>query len=106
LHVVDRDRTPTRLRPPVGPRGQRRPRPRAGRLALDARAPVDAGAPVRARSLLGDLGRLLSVVALVGDEVREDDLLDVAELGVHGRERLQRGDALLLGLADADEDAG
>ena len=38
------------------------------------------------------------------DEVLEDDLLEVAVLGVHGGQRLQRGDALVLGLADPDED--
>ena len=64
--------------------------------------------PVRqyyARGLLGDLRRLLAVVALVGHEVLQDHLLDVPVLGVHRRERLQRFDPLLLALADADEDA-
>ena len=52
-----------------------------------------------------DLRRLAAVVALVGHEVLEDHLLDVPVLGVHLGERLERRDALLLGLADADEDA-
>ena len=38
------------------------------------------------------------------DEVLQDHLLQVAVLGVHGGERLERRDALVLGLADADED--
>ena len=81
LHVVERDR--------------RRP------LREVALRPVaDPGAPVLLRRLLGDLGRLLPVVALVRDEVLEDDLLDVVEPG----ERLERRDPLLLGLADPDED--
>jgi hypothetical protein len=41
----------------------------------------------------------------VRDEVLEDDLLQVPVLGVHRGERLERGDPVLLGLADADEDA-
>ena len=49
--------------------------------------------------------RLLPVVALVGHEVLQDHLLDVPVLGVHRGERLERFHALLLGLADADEDA-
>ena len=61
------------------------------------RAPVgDAGPPVLARGGVGDLRGLLPVVALVGDEVLQDHLLDVAVLGVRGRERLERFDALLL----------
>ena len=74
----------------------------AGRSSC--RALAEAGAPVLLRGRLGDLGGLLPVVALVRDEVLEDHLLQVAVLGVHGGERLERGDALVLGLADADED--
>ena len=85
LHVLDPDR-----RRPRGP--------------VELRALAEAGAPVLLRGRLGDLGGLLPVVALVRDEVLEDDLLQVAVLGVHGGERLERGDALVLGLADADED--
>ena len=48
--------------------------------------------------------RLLAVVALVGDEVLQDHLLDVPVLGVDRSERFERFDALLLALADADED--
>jgi hypothetical protein len=40
----------------------------------------------------------------VRDEVLEDHLLDVAELAVQRGERLQRGDPLLLGLADSHQD--
>jgi hypothetical protein len=36
-----------------------------------------------------------AVVALVRDEVLEDDLLEVAVLGVHGGQRLERADPLL-----------
>ena len=71
----------------------------------EGRAVGDAGAPVLARGVLRDLGWLLPVVALVGNEVLEDHLLDVPVALVQRRDRLQRGDALLLGLADADEDA-
>ena len=39
---------------------------------------AEPGAPVLLRRRLGDLGRLLPVVALVRDEVLEDDLLQVA----------------------------
>ena len=64
------------------------------------------GVAVRLRPLraVGDLGRLGAVVALVRDEVLEDDLLQVAVLGVHLGERLERGDALLDRLADPDQD--
>ena len=48
---------------------------------------------------------LLAVVAAVRHEVLEDHLLQVAVLGVDGGERLERRHALVLGLADADEDA-
>ncbi len=64
--------------------------------------------PVRqysARGRVGDLGRLAAVVALVRHEVLQDDLLDVAVLGVQRGEGLQRLEALLLGLADPDEDS-
>ena len=62
---------------------------------------MQPGAPVLLGGLGGDLGRLLAVVAPVRDEVLEDDLLEVVEPG----ERLERGHAVVLGLADADEDA-
>ncbi|HEX7291167.1 MAG TPA: 7,8-didemethyl-8-hydroxy-5-deazariboflavin synthase subunit CofG, partial [Conexibacter sp.] len=45
------------------------------------------------------------MVRLVRDEVLQDHLLQVAVLRVHRGERLERGHALLRGLADADEDA-
>jgi hypothetical protein len=41
----------------------------------------------------------------VGNEVLEDQLLNVAVLGVHVGERLQRGHPLLLGFPDPDEDS-
>ena len=52
----------------------------------------------------GDLRRLAPVVALVGDEVLEDHLLQVAVACVDLGQRGQRGHALLLGLADPDQD--
>ena len=61
--------------------------------------------PAAPRRLVGDLRHLLPVVARVGDEVLQDHLLEVAVPGVRLGERLQRGDTLLLALADADEDA-
>ncbi len=50
---------------------------------------LNPGPPVRAGGRVGDLRRLLPVVALVGHEVLEDHLLDVTVLGVQRRERLQ-----------------
>ncbi len=88
LHVLDLHRT--------GPLGQRQAR--AGRSATPVRQYSPGG-------LVGDLGGLLAVVALVGHEVLEDHLLDVPVLGVHRGERLERLHALRLGLADADENA-
>ncbi len=52
-------------------------------------------APVLARGRVRDLRGLFSVVALVGHEVLQDHLLEVAVLGVRRRERLERFDALL-----------
>ncbi len=66
---------------------------------------VDPGAPILARGLIGDLGGLFTVVALVGNKILQDHLLYVAVLGVRGRERFEGFDPLLLGLADPDEDA-
>jgi hypothetical protein len=63
-----------------------------------------AGAPVLTRRRVGDLRRLLAVVALVRHEVLQDHLLDVPVLGVHSSERFQRFEALLLGLADPHQD--
>ncbi len=87
LHVLDPDRT--------SPVRQRQLRPSVG----------DAGAPVVAGGGVGDLGGLLPVVALVGNEVLEDHLLDVPVAGVQLGDRGERVHPLLLGLADADEDA-
>ena len=61
---------------------------------------VQAGAPERVRRLGGDVGRLLAVVAPVRHEVLQDHLLQVVE----ARQRLERRHAVLLGLADADQD--
>src|SRR2546430_1640517 len=90
-------------------RSSRRPLPRRGmklqyRVLITSRTPW-AIQPVLARGGVGDLGGLAAVVALVGDEVLEDDLLEMAVLGVHLGQRLERRHALLRGLADADEDA-
>ena len=67
-----------------------------GRLAV-IRPPV-------ARSLIGDVRHLAAVVLRVRNEVLEDDLLEVAVALVGPRQRFERFDALVLGLADADED--
>ena len=81
LEVVERDRgRPLRAGPRAG--GRRCPSATAGRRPRRRSPPAPA------------------VVALVRDEVLEDDLLDVVEAG----QRLQRRDALVLGLPDADED--
>ena len=93
LHVVERDRRrPLRQRRVAGDDRRRRP--------FAATSPSQR----RARGPVGDLGDLPPVVARVRDEVLEDHLLDVPVPRVHRGERLERGDALLLGLADADED--
>src|ERR1700750_2107601 len=81
-HVLDRDG--------AGPRRQ-----------VAVRGVADAGPPVALGRAGGDLRRLLAVIPPVRHEVLEDDLLDVVE----PLERLQRGDPVVLGLADADEDA-
>lgn len=72
---------------------------------LEPRAVADAGAPVLRRRAGGDLGRLLAVVGVVGNEVLDDDLLQMPVLGVHRRERLERPEAILTRLADPDEDS-
>ena len=76
--VVDRDL--------AGPLRQRQLR-----MAAEPRAPVLLGGLGR------DLGRLLAVVAAVGHEVLEDQLLDVPVLAVHRGERVERGEAILAG---------
>ena len=60
-----------------------------------ARGRVALG-PAPLGGLLGDVGDLRPVVARMGDEVLQDHLLDVAVPLLHGRQRLQRGDPLLL----------
>ncbi len=85
LHVLDGDR--------------RRPR---GQVAM--RGVGEAGAPERLGGVGGDLRGLLAVVAAMGHEVLEDDLLQVPELGVDGGQRLQRRHPVVLLLADAHED--
>lgn len=59
-----------------------------------------------AGGLGGDVGDLGAVVARVGDEVLEDHLLKVTEAAVEVREGFERFDALVLGLADTDENSG
>ena len=66
---------------------------------------ADAGAPVVRGGGGRDVGRLLAVVAAVGDEVLQDHLLQMAVAVVQLGERLQRRDAVLGVLADADQDA-
>ena len=65
---------------------------------------ADARAPQLARRGVGDLRGLAAVVARVRDEVLQDDLLQVAVAVVRAGQRLERGDAVVLALADADED--
>ena len=62
-------------------------------------------APPTSRCLVGDLGYLATVVARMGDEVLQDHLLQVAVALMQLRQRFERGDPLLLGLPDADQDA-
>mgnify|MGYP002682391457 CR=1 FL=1 len=61
-------------------------------------------APVAGGGLVRDVGDLLPVVAVVGDEVLQDDLLQVAVLGVQRGQGGQRVEPVLGRLADADED--
>jgi hypothetical protein len=84
----------------LGPDGRRPGRRR------HVRCDRQAGPPVRLRRVGGDVRGLLAVVAAMRHDVLQDHLLQVAELGVDRGEHLQRLDALLLGLADADEHAG
>ena len=58
----------------------------------------------RSADSIRDLRDLGPVVAGMRDEVLEDHLLEVAVLAVDLGERLERGDPLLLGLADPDQD--
>ena len=72
-----------------------------------ARPARAAAEPVRqySRAAAPAISRgLTAVVALVRHEILEDDLLDVAVLGVHRGELLERLHALLLALPDPDED--
>jgi hypothetical protein len=88
LHVLDADR--------------RRPL-----RQVDDGAPThvgQTGAPERLGRVGGDLRRLLAVVAAVGNEVLQDHLLQVPVLRVHRGQRLQRGHAVVLALADANQD--
>ncbi len=79
-HLVQRD-----VAAPCGHRGRLAGRP----LALGG---------------VGDLGRLGAVVARVRNEVLEDHLLEVAVLGVHLGQGLQRRDTLVGRLAYPDQD--
>ena len=87
LHVLHGDR--------IGPAGQ-------GKVI---RADLAAG-PALAGGLVGDVGDLGAVIARMGDEVLEDHLLDVPVGSLHLGDGLERGDPLLLALADPDEDPG
>ena len=80
-----------------GPIGQR------GVCCLLPAASVSSPLPLA--RLGGDVGYLRPVVARMGNEVLEDHLLDVAVTSLQLSERLERGDPLLLALADPDEDA-
>ena len=80
-HVLEADR-----------RGPARQRKLAGRRALAA------------LGLVGDRRRLGAVVTLVGHEVLQDQLLQVAVLGLHLGQGLQRGHAVLGRLADPHQD--
>ena len=71
---------------------------RNGRCRRRLAAPPLLGCRVR------DLGDLAAVVAGGGDEVLQDDLLDVAVAAVDGGERFERRDPLLGGLPDPDQD--
>ncbi len=54
--------------------------------------------------LVGDVGHFRPVVPRVRNEVLEDQLLDVAVLGLDLGERLEGGGPVVAGLTDADED--
>jgi hypothetical protein len=73
-----------------------------GRVLL--RAVPHPGAPVLTGGRVGDLGRLASVVLLVGDVVLEDHFLDVAVALVQLGQSRERGHPLVLGLADPNQD--
>ena len=68
------------------------------------RCVADPGPPEALGRLVGDLGRLLPVVAPMRHEVLEDHLLQMPVLGVHRGQRLERRDPIRLRLADPDED--
>ena len=92
----------------VGHQLQRRPHQRAHLVQRHVLAPrrhrrgVAGG--LGALGLVGYLRGLGAVVARVGHEVLQDHLLEVAVLGVHRRQRLQRLDPLGRRLADAHQD--
>ena len=85
-------------------RARRHPASARSRRRDSVAAPRARLRPALAGRVVGDLGDLAAVVARVRHEVLEDHLLDVAVAGVDLGERLQRGDPLLLGLADPDQD--
>jgi hypothetical protein len=72
------------------------------RLFVGQRRPVALPAP--AGRFVGDLGHLAPVIAGVRHEVLKDHLLQVTVLAVDRRQGLQRGDAIVGGLADPDQD--
>src|SRR3954451_9073499 len=90
-------------RPHVVERYLRRPRGQGWALYAPTwgQNSTNPGAPLR---LLGDLRRLLAVVAPMRHEILEDDLLEMAVLRVDGGQRLERLDPIGLALADPHED--
>jgi hypothetical protein len=110
LHLVNRNR-----RGPIRKRGRGGRRRRLGsitqrhRSALRSRRSVSGGdlpaPPPLTGSPICDVGYFAAVVVRVRDVVLEDDFLEVAMALMDGGECLQGGDALVFGLADADQDA-
>ena len=100
LHVVDRSPgSPSRA---AAARARSR---HVGSASLRAASVRERSPPTAApRRLVGDLGDLPPVVAGVRDEVLQDHLLEVAVARMDLGQRFERGDPLLLGLADADQD--
>ena len=74
------------------------------RPALARRSCARARRALAILGFVGDLRRFGPVVAGMGHEVLQDDLLDVAVLALQLGQRLQRLDALGRGLADAHQD--
>ena len=71
---------------------------------VGGRSVSDSGGPETPGRLIGQVGYLEPVVGVVGHEVLEDHLLDMAMATVHAGERVQGGEAVGLVLPDPDED--